>query len=311
MQLSFLQRLTLRQIDVFLAVCQHRSYSRAAEHLALTQPAVSSQIRSLEELVRQPLFDYIGRQLYLTTAGELVERAARDIKQRLVHLEIELTEMDGRLSGTLNIAIETSADYLLPSYIQRFCEQHPDAEVVLHVENHQRLLARLQGNLDDLAVLTRVPGDSGLNFTPFAEHQLIAVARAGHPLAEQAEVTLLELLAYRLLSREAGSGSAQIFDEFCQQHSCVIKQRRQLGSNQAILHTLLLDSTTGDYAVLPRQAVEHAVSSGQLKPIAVSSMPIRRSWCSAYLRGKHLNPLAEAFIKILHAPTVVTPQCII
>ncbi len=304
MKLSSLSRLTLRQIDVFLAVCQHRSYSRAADQLALTQPAVSSQIRSLEELTQQPLFDYIGKQLYLTPAGELVERAARDLKQRLVHLEIELTELHGRLSGTLNIAIESSAEYLLPQYIQRFSEQHPDADVILHVENHQRLLGRLQDNLDDLAVLTRIPGDRGLNFTPFAEHQLVAVAGVDHPLAEKPDVTLLELLHYRLLSREPGSGSAQIFEEFCQQLSCVVKHRRQLGSNQAILHTLLAQrgSDSSDYAILPRYIIEDSVAQGKLKVIAVNSMPIRRSWCSAYPKGKHLNPLASAFLKTLHVP---------
>lgn len=302
MKLSVLQRLTLRQIDVFLAVCQHRSYSRAAEQLALTQPAVSSQIRSLEALTQQPLFNYIGKQLYLTAAGELVARAAREIKQRLVHLEIELTEMHGRLSGRLNIAIETSADYLLPGYIHRFCQQHPDVDVVLHVENHQRLLSRLQDNLDDFAVLTRVPNDSGLHFVPFAEHQLIAVVCPGHPLAGKPSVALQELLAYRLLSREPGSGCAQIFEEFCQQQSCVIKQRRRLGSNQAILFTLLVDGDCMDYAVLPRHVVEPGIAAGQLKSLAVNGMPIRRSWCSAYLRGKHLNPLAEAFLAALQAP---------
>ena len=302
MQLSYLQRLTLRQIDVFLAVCQQRSYSRAAEQLALTQPAVSSQIRSLEELVREPLFDYIGRQVYLTAAGEVVEKAARELRQRLVHLEIELAEMHGRLSGTLNIAIETSADYLLPRYIRRFRSLHPDVDVVLHVENHQRLLARLQDNLDDLAVLTRVPGDRDLTFTPFAEHQLVAVTTPDHPLAGKTDISLPELLAYPLLSREPGSGSAQIFEEFCQQQSCVIKHRRQLGSNQVILHTLLAGPGSGEYAVLPRQMIDPASDRGLLIPLAVGSMPIRRSWCSAYPRGKHLNPLAEAFLKTLHAP---------
>lgn len=302
MQLSFLKRLTLRQIDIFLAVCQHRSYSRAAEQLSLTQPAVSAQVRSLEDLIRQPLFDYLGRQLYLTPAGELMERAARELKQRLVHLEIELTEMHGRLRGKLNIAIETSADYLIPRYIQHFSQKHPDVEVVLHVENHQRLLTRLQDNLDDLAVLTRVPGDRDLNYTPFAEHQLIAVARPEHPLAGKSDVSLLELLTFRLLSREPGSGSVQVFEEFCQLQSCVIKRRRQLGSNQAILHTLLADAGSRDYAVLPRQLAEPALEAGQLQSLAVNSMPIRRSWCSAFPRGKHLNPLANAFLKTLHAP---------
>ncbi|MBD2859589.1 LysR family transcriptional regulator [Spongiibacter sp. KMU-158] len=304
MKLSHLNRLTLRQLDVFLAVCQQRSYSRAAEQLALTQPAVSAQIRSLETLIQQPLFDYIGKQLFLTKAGELVERAARDLKQRLINLEIELNELHGRLAGRLNLAIETSAEQLLPRYIQRFSERHPEVEIVLQVENHQGLLRRLSDNLDDLAVLTRVPGDRGLNFTPFAEHQLLAVACPNHPLTQRSDVSLMEVLGYTLLARESGSGSAQIFEDFCQQQSCVIKRRRQLGSNQAILHSLLAQSHTDDhhYAILPKLLVEEEIRMGRLKTIEVNSMPIRRSWCSAYPRGKHLNPVAEAFLKNLHMP---------
>jgi DNA-binding transcriptional LysR family regulator len=304
MKLSFLNRLTLRQIDIFLSVCQHRSYSKAANQLALTQPAVSSQIKSLEELTKQPLFDYIGKQLYLTAAGELMERAARDLKQRLVHLEIELTEMHGRLSGTLNIAIESSAEYLLPQYILPFCDQHSDAEIVLHVENHQRLLARLQDNLDDLAIMTQVPGDRSLNYTPFAEHQLIAIAKPEHPLAASSQLSLLDLTNYRLLQREAGSGSRQIFENFCREHSLTLRNSRQLGSHQSILMALLSQRNTqlSDYAVIPKETANKYLTSGELVQLPVNSFPIRRSWCSAHPRGKHLNPLANAFLEALHIP---------
>ncbi len=303
MQLSHLHRLTLRQLDVFLAVCQQHSYSKAAEQLALTQPAVSSQIRSLEDVVKQPLFDYVGKQLFLTKAGERVERAARDLKQRLINLEIELNEMHGQLAGSLNLVIETSAVQMIPRYLQRFSARHPNVDIVLQVENHQNLLRRLKENLDDLAVLTRVPGDRGLNFTPFAEHQLVAVANPNHPLCHKTDVALVELLEHTLLAREPGSGTAQIFDEFCLQQSCVIKHRRQLGSNQAILHTLLLPNSKENlYAILPKLLVEEAMDKGQLKTIPINSIPIRRSWCSAYPRGKHPNPVAEAFLKNLHTP---------
>ncbi len=296
-QTSYLQRMTLRQIDVFLAVCQQLSYSRAAEQLALTQPAVSAQIRSLEGLIKQPLFDYVGRQLYLTPAGELLQRAARDLQQRLVNLEIELTELHGKLQGKLSIVAESSADTLIPAYINQFCQQHPDAEISLQVENHQNLIKRLQDNLHDLAILTMVPSDQGLHYTPFAEHQLLAVAASDHPLAQRDRVTLPELLAQRLLLREAGSGSRKVLEEHCLQQSCVIRHARQLGSNQAIRHSL---PGSRDCAVLPRSIAQQGIADGTLRELAVENFPIRRSWCSAYQRGKHLSPLATAFLHFLH-----------
>tara|TARA_R110000782_G_scaffold19075_5_gene51887 strand:+ start:346 stop:1290 length:945 start_codon:yes stop_codon:yes gene_type:complete len=299
LEVSYLNRLTLRQLDVFLAVCQHRSYSKAAQQLALTQPAVSSQIRSLEDVVGQALFDYLGKQLFLTSAGELMQRAARDLKQRLVHLEIELTELHGRLQGSLNIAIESSAEQLLPSYINQFCLQHPDVNISLHVVNHQRLLERLADNLDDLAIMTQVPEGRALSYTPFAEHQLLVVASPNHPLTQQSEshgISLIQLLEHPLLLREPGSGSRQIFESFCRQQSCVIQYVRQVGSNLAIRQCLL----NGDgCAVLPAALVAEDISTGKLRELAVDGFPIRRSWCAVYPKGKHLNPLTKAFYELL------------
>ncbi|GAA4090653.1 LysR family transcriptional regulator [Zhongshania borealis] len=297
MNASYLSRLTLRQLDVFLAVCLHRSYSKAAQQLSLTQPAVSSQIRSLEDVVGQALFDYLGKQLFLTSAGEVMLRAARELKQRLVHLEIELTELHGRLQGSLNIAIESSAEYLLPAYINHFCAKHPDVNISLHVVNHRRLLERLHDNLDDLAVMTQVPDGRALIYAPFAEHQLIVAANPDHPLRQQSTVSLIELLEFPVLIREIGSGTRQIFEEFCRQHGCVIQHARQMGSHHAIKTAL---ASGEHFAVLPSALIKEDLAAGRLVILGVSDFPIRRSWCTVYPKGKHLNPLTKAFHDYLH-----------
>ena len=187
--------------------------------------------------------------------------------------------MHGQLSGTLNIAIETSAEYLLPRYILPFCQKHREADIVLHIENHQRLMARLKDNLDDLAIMTQVPGDRSLNYTPFADHQLLAVARPDHPLASSQQLGLLDLADYRLLQREPGSGTRQIFESFCRENSLLMRNSRQLGSHQAILTALEMPGEgKGEYAVLPRPLVEDRLRKGRLIKLPVTSFPIRRSW---------------------------------
>jgi DNA-binding transcriptional LysR family regulator len=297
MQISFLNRLTLRQLEVFLTVCLHRSYSKAADQLSLTQPAVSSQIRNLEEVVGQALFDYIGKQLFLTSAGDVMQRAARELQQRLVQLEIELTELHGRLQGSLNIAMESSAEQLLPPYIKQFCSLHPDVNITLHVVNHQRLLERLADNLDDLAIMTQVPEGRSLSYTPFAEHQLLVAASPTHQLCKLPAISLIELLKQPMLLREPGSGSRQIFEAFCLQQSCVIQNVRQVGSNTAIRQSLLSGNSC---AVLPAALVAEDIHAGRLYELSVEGFPIRRSWCAVYPRGKHLNPLTKAFYELLH-----------
>ena len=168
MKPAYLNRLTLRQIQVFLAVCRLNSYSKAAEELALTQPAVSAQIRQLEELIGEPLLDYLGKQLYLTPAGEALRRAGRDLLQRLVSLEMELSELHGVMQGTLNLAVESSAQYFMPGAIASFCAQHKAVNVELEVINHSEALRRLADNRDDLVVMGLVPDIARSPSFPFA-----------------------------------------------------------------------------------------------------------------------------------------------
>ena len=123
-----LMRMTLRQLQIFNEVCDLRSYSRAAEEMSLTQPAVSLQIRQLEELVGQPLFDYVGKKLYMTEAAEALQRASRDIFGRLENLDMQLSDMQGSLQGQLKLAVESSAKYFVPHLFAAFKRQHPEVQ---------------------------------------------------------------------------------------------------------------------------------------------------------------------------------------
>src|SRR5690606_33933792 len=164
MKPAYLHRLTLRQVEVFLAVARARSYSRAAGELALTQPAVSAQVRQLEDLVGEALFDYLGKQLYLTPAGTVMERAGRDLVQRLVTLEMELAESRGVMQGALNLAIESSAQYFLPALLKKFCDEHPAVTLSMRVVNHAEALRGLAENTDDLVVMSLIPEGRALVF---------------------------------------------------------------------------------------------------------------------------------------------------
>jgi LysR family transcriptional regulator, putative pyruvate carboxylase regulator len=296
MKPSYLNRLTLRQIQVFLAVCRLHSYSKAAEELALTQPAVSAQIRQLESVIGESLFDYLGKQLYLTPAGAALQRAGRDLLQRLVGLEMELAELRGVLQGTLSLAIESSAQYFMPAELSRFGAQHPAVGVVLEVVNHGEALRRLRDNLDDLVVMGQLPQDRGLAFTPFRDNELVAVAAPAHPLCGAESISLLQLSAEILLVREAGSGTRKAFDTYCNEQSVIFRQQRQLGSLEAVKRGV--QAGLG-IAVLPREACAAELAAGQLSLLAVRGLPLRRSWCAVHPRGKNLTPVAAAFLQHL------------
>lgn len=296
MKPSYLHRLTLRQIQIFLAVCRQQSYSRAAEELSLTQPAVSAQIRQLEVVVGESLFDYLGKRLYLTAAGAALERAGRDLLQRLVGLEMELAELRGVMQGTLSIAIESSAQYFVPAELSRFATRHPRVGVVLEVVNHGEALRRLRDNLDDLVVMGQLPQDRGLAFTPFRDNELIAVAAPAHPLAKERAISLLQLSGEVLLVRESGSGTRKAFEAYCHEQSVVFRQQRQLGSLEAIKQGVRAGL---GIAVLPRDACARALQQAEMIALDVRGMPLRRSWCAVHPRGKNLTPVAAAFLQQL------------
>ena len=135
-----LMRMTLRQLQIFNEVCDLRSYSRAAEEMSLTQPAVSLQIRQLEELIGQPLFDYVGKKLYMTEAAEALQRASRDIFGRLENLDMQLSDMQGSLQGQLKLAVESSAKYFVPHLFAAFKRQHPEVQLQLTVVNRAQVI---------------------------------------------------------------------------------------------------------------------------------------------------------------------------
>jgi len=290
-----LNRLTLRQIHVFLAVARLNSYSRAAEELALTQPAVSAQIRQLEDVIGEPVFNYVGKQLYLTPVGAALQRAARDLTQRLVALEMEIAELRGVMQGTLNIAVESSAQHFMPLAIAAFCSAHPAVDIALEVVNHSEALQRLRENFDDLVVMGQVPTDRALTFIPFRDNELIAVAGRDHPFAA-GDIPLVKFAEETLLVREMGSGTRKAFESYCLQQSVLFPRRQQLGSLEAIKQGVCAGLGV---AVLPRETCVRELKDGELIALNVRGLPLRRSWCAVYPRGKNLSPVASAFLKHL------------
>lgn len=219
-----LMRMTLRQLQVFRAVCESRSYSRAAEEMALTQPAVSLQIRQLEELVGQPLFEYVGKKLYLTDAAEALLKTSTDLFQRLESLDMQLSDLKGSLQGQLRLAVESSAKYITPHLFKAFQNLHPEVSLSLTVVNRTQVIKRLADNRDDLVIMSLVPQDMALEFLPFLNNPIIAVAPPDHPLCNAAKLALKDLEPFPLLVREPGSGTRKACEEFFQQRRAHFSQ---------------------------------------------------------------------------------------
>ena len=135
--------LTLRQLRIFEAVARHLSYTRASEELHLTQPAVSMQIKQLEQAVGLPLFEQLGKRIYLTEAGREMERYSREITALLQEASQVFDELKGLKRGRLTIAVASTANYFVPQLLATFCKRYPEVTVSLNVTNRKQLLQAL------------------------------------------------------------------------------------------------------------------------------------------------------------------------
>jgi len=260
--------------------------------VALTQPAVSLQIRQLEELLGQPLFEYTGKKLYLTEAAEALKRTSEDIFGRLESLDMQLSTLQGSLQGQLKLAVESSAKYFAPHLFAMFRESHPEVSLQLVVVDHTQALQRLSANRDDLLLISQVPTDMDLEFLPFLDNAIIAVAPADHPLCQRSHLQLQDLTAWPLLIREPGSGTRRATERYCDQKRAHFPLTMELGSLEAQREGVLAGL---GLALLPRHAVLRELERGALRELPVAELPLMRSWCLVHPRGKYLSPVAQTF----------------
>ncbi|MFK7701225.1 LysR family transcriptional regulator [Pseudomonas caspiana] len=287
-----LMRMTLRQLRIFNEVCDLRSYSRAAEEMSLTQPAVSLQIRQLEELVGQPLFEYVGKKLYLSEAAEALQSASRDIFGRLENLDMQLTDMQGSLQGQLKLAVESSCKYFIPHLFAAFKRNYPDVVLSLTVVNRAQVIRRLSDNRDDLVVMSMVPQDMGLEFLPFLNNPIVAVAPPDHPLCDARALALKDLEPYPLLIRENGSGTRKACEEYFKDKRVHFTTTIEMSAHEAQRESVLAGL---GIAMLTRHAVSLELATGMLKELPVAELPLYRSWCVVQAKDRRLSPVAHAF----------------
>lgn len=291
-----MQNATLHQLKVFEAVARHNSFTRAAEELFLTQPTVSMQVKQLSKTVGMPLFEQVGKKLYLTESGKELFVACQDIFDRISRFEIAVADIRGLKQGTLRIAAITTAKYVIPRILGPFCNRHPGIDISLTVTNHQYVLESLAANQNDLYILSSAPDDLDVQAYSFMENPLVTLAHKDHPLVGQKNISLARLAEEPFIMREPGSGTRRAVQSLFDSHGISLKVRLDLGSNEAIKqaiaggmgvsvlskHTLALDGPNSQVAILD---VEH--------------FPIDRHWYVIYPSGKQLSAIAQAFFDYL------------
>lgn len=286
------RHITPRQLETFATVARLGSFSRAAETLHLTQPAVSIQIRQLSESMGLPLFEQIGREIRLTAAGEELQVTVRALDDEWARLESAIGALQGLHSGRLRVALVTTAKYFLPRMLGVFCRHYPEIDVQLEITNRAGVVARMRGNEDDLYIMSLPPTDMDIVVRPFLDNPLVVIAPLGHPAAGK-RCTLDMLASESFLLREPGSGSRVAIDRHLQKLEKALPVRLTVASNEAIRD--LVASGLG-LSILSRHALSADPASDGICILDVESFPIQQPWSIVHLKGKVLSLPAQAFI---------------
>lgn len=291
-----MRQATFRQMKTFLAVARHESFSRAAESLFLTQPTVSMQVRQLADAVGLPLFEQVGKRVYLTEVGKALYNTCSAIFDELARFEMAVEDMKGFKKGRLRLAVVSTAEYFAPRLLGPFCRRYPEIDVTLEVANREQVLARLQSNEDDLYILGQPPDNLDVQAHPFLENPLVVLARHNHPLAREKRIPLERIAEEPFLVREPGSGTRRALERLFSARDVPINVRMELGSNEAIKQAVVGGLGV---SVLSRHTLTLEASSNRLTILDVVDFPIRRYWYVAYPSGKQLSIVALAFLDYL------------
>ena len=289
--------LTLHQLKVFETAARHQSFTRAAEELFLTQPTVSVQMKQLAQAVGLPLFEKVGKQLFLTEAGQELLRTCQDVFERLDRYEMLVADLQGMAKGKLRLAAVTTTKYFVPRLLGPFCRQYPGVEVSLEVTNHQGLEERMAANLDDLYILSQPPEQFNLHVQPFLANPLVVLAPADHPLVGKQGLSIQCLNDEPFILREAGSGTRQAVQELFGKHKVTVKTRLELSSNEAVKQAV---AGGLGISVLSRHTL-HPGEDKELGVLDIEHFPIQRYWYVCYATGKQLSIVASTFLDHLLA----------
>lgn len=284
--------LTLRQLKVFEAVAAYRSYTEAAKKMHMTQPAVSMQIKQLEEQAGLTLFDRLGKQVSITHAGEELLHYSKTIHQQLEEAEQVLEELKGMKRGKLHLTMASTANYFAPQLIAAFHHEYPDAKVNLDVTNRAGLISAVENNTTDMAIMGRPPKGHNLVGIPFIDNPLVAIAAPAHPLAKKKNISLNELKDETFIVREKSSGTRIAVDRFFSEHNIELPARMEMNRSEAVKQAVMAELGLG---IVSLHTVEMELALKRLVVLNVEDFPILRKWHIVHRKGKRFAAIPEAF----------------
>ena len=287
-----MKNLTLRQIRIFISAAKHASFSRAAEELHITAPAVSLQIKEMEEDIGVSLFTRENRKVELTSAGEYFLLYARRLSSTLNEANTMMERFRGTQFRHLKIGVVSTAKYFIPHMLLEFKKDFPNLRIKIEVRNRQQLVELLRGSEIDIAIMGLPPKEIDTRVEPFANHPHVFVASPSNPLVGKTNIAPDALIKHEMISREPGSGTRLIMEKFFAEHHIAPIVSMEMSSNETIKQAVMANLGVSFVSL---HTVGDEVASGKIAILDIQDTPIIRTWHVVALNKRNASQAAEAF----------------
>ncbi|MBF6640611.1 LysR family transcriptional regulator [Flavobacterium sp. J49] len=286
---------TLHQLQVFLKITQTKSITKAAEQLHLTQPAVSIQLRNLQDQFEIPLTEVVGRQLYITEFGEEIAVAAENIINEVYNINYKTLAFKGVLTGKLKISVVSTGKYVMPYFLSDFTNNNKGIALEMDVTNKLKVIKALKNNEVDFALVSTLPSGIDVESELLLTNKLYLVANHTHALPTLNKVK--ESLAYSsLIYREDGSATRIAMENYLSKQGIQAKLKLQLTSNEAVKQAVIAGL---GLSIMPLIGLKNELESGVIQIIPSKGLPVVTNWTLIWLKGKKMSPAANAYLNFI------------
>lgn len=284
---------TLHQLQVFHKITQTESITKAAEELHLTQPAVSIQLKNLQDQFEIPLTEVVGRKLFITDFGKEIALAAERILNEAYNINYKTLAHKGQLTGRIKMSVVSTGKYVIPYFLTDFLKQHEGIELLMDVTNKNGVIESLEKNSVDFSLVSVLPQTMQVNTIELMQNKLYLVANTEHRYRKKAyDFSIFETLP--MIYREAGSGTRFVMEQFIERNKLPVKKKMELTSNEAVKQAVIAGLGC---SIMPLIGLKNELNNGDLQIIPVKGFPITSTWQLIWLKNKSLMPAALAFLE--------------
>ncbi len=287
---------TLHQLQIFLKITQTQSITKAAEELYLTQPAVSIQLKNLQDQFEIPLTEVVGRKLFITDFGKEIAEAAEKILNEVYAINYKTMAHKGKLTGRLKISVVSTGKYVMPYFLSDFITRNEGIELMMDVTNRAKVIESLEKNEVDFSLVSVLPDNLKVENIELLRNKLFLVANTKNKFAKKIyDKSIFEELP--LIYREQGSGTRLVMERFIEENKLPVRKKMELTSNEAVKQAVIAGLGC---SIMPLIGIKNELLQDNLQIIPVKDFPITSVWNLVWMKNKNFSPVAAAFLKYIN-----------